>query len=57
MSYDAMTAHTAVVYTQYMRLSLESHESNDERSLGELLYFCDEMADITWIQAIQNHTD
>ena len=54
VSYDAMTAHTAVVFTRYMMLSLESRESNDERSLGELfLYFSDEMSDITWIQAFQ----
>lgn len=37
-----------------MMLSLESRESKDERSLGELfLYFSDEMSDITWIQAFQ----
>ena len=49
-----MTAHTAVVFTRYMVLSLESRESNDNRSLGELfLYFSDEMSDITWIQAFQ----
>ena len=54
MSYDAMTAHIAVVFTRYMMLSLESRESNDNRSLGELfLYFSDEMSDITWIQAFQ----
>ena len=54
MSYDAMTAHKAVVFTRYMMLSLENRESNDERSLGELfLYFSDEMSDITWIQAFQ----
>lgn len=54
MSYDAMTAHTAVVFTRYMMLSLENRESNDHRSLGELfLYFSDEMSDITWIQAFQ----
>lgn len=54
LSYDAMTAHTAIVFTRYMMLSLESRESNDERSLGELfLYFSDEMSDITWIQAFQ----
>jgi len=54
LSYDAMTAHTAVVFTRYMMLSVESRELNDERSLGELfLYFCDEMSDITWIQAFQ----
>ena len=54
LSYDAMTAHTAVVFTRYMMLSLESRESNDNRSLGEIfLYFSDEMSDITWIQAFQ----
>ena len=54
LSYDAMTAHTAVVFTRYMMLSLESRESNDNRSLGELfLYFSDEMSDIIWIQAFQ----
>lgn len=54
LSYDAITAHTAVVFTRYMMLSLESRESNDNRSLGELfLYFSDEMSDITWMQAFQ----
>ena len=54
LSYDAMTAHTAVVFTRYMMLSLESREGSDNRSLGELfLYFSDEMSDITWIQAFR----
>lgn len=54
MSYDAMTTHTAIVFTRYMMLSLEKRESNDTRSMGELfLYFSDEMSDITWIQAFQ----
>ena len=54
MSYDAMTAHTAVVFSRYMMLSIENRESQDERSLGELfLYFSDEISDITWIQAFQ----
>ena len=54
LSYDAMTAHTAVVFTRYMMLSLESREGSDNRSLGELfLYFSDEMSDITWIQALR----
>lgn len=52
LSYDAMTAHTAVVFTRYMMLSLESRETNDNRSLGEIfLYLTDEMSDITWIEA------
>lgn len=54
MSYDAMTAHTAVVFTRYMMLSLENRKSNDNSSIGELfIYFSDEMSDITWIQAFQ----
>lgn len=54
ISYDAMTAHTAIVFARYMMLSLENRESNDTRSMGELfLYFSDEMSDITWIQAFQ----
>ena len=37
-----------------MMLSLGSRESNDIRSLGELfVYISDEMADITWLQALQ----
>lgn len=49
-----MTAHTAVVFTRYIMLSLENRESNDNRSLGELfLYFSDEMSDIAWIQDLQ----
>lgn len=53
-SYDAMTAHTTVVFTRYMMLSLENRESKNERSLGELfLYFSDEMSDITWMQTFQ----
>lgn len=54
LSYDAITAHTAVIFTRYMMLSLESLESNDIRSPGELfVYISDEMADITWLQALQ----
>ena len=54
ISYDAITVHTAIVFTRYMMLSLESRESNDKRSLGELiLCFSDEMSDIKWIQVFQ----
>lgn len=50
LSHDAIIAHTAVVFTRYMMLSLESQESNHNCSLGELfLYFSGEMSDITWI--------
>lgn len=46
--------HTVIVFTRYMMLSLESLESNDERTLGEpFLYFSDEISDVAWIQDFQ----
>lgn len=52
MSYDAMTAHTAVVFTRYMMLSVENRKEADVRTLGETFYFfANELSDITWIQA------
>lgn len=47
-----MTAHTAVVFTRYMMLSVENRKESDIRTLGETFYFfADELSDITWIQA------
>ena len=47
-----MTAHTAVVFTRYMMLSVENRKESDIRTLGETFYFfSDELSDITWIQA------
>lgn len=54
LSYDAMTAHVAVVFTRYMMLAIENRASSDKRTLGRLFYLItDEMADINWIQAFQ----
>ncbi|HCJ57193.1 MAG TPA: transposase, partial [Clostridiaceae bacterium] len=54
LSYDAMTAHAAVVFTRYMMLAVENRQTLDNRTLGEIFYlFTDELADITWIQAFQ----
>lgn len=54
MSHDIMDAHTAIVFARYMILSLEKHESNNNRSLGDVfLYFFDKISDLTWIQAFQ----
>lgn len=53
LSYDAMTAHVAIVFTRYMMLSLERRQNEDPRSLGELFYLtCDELADITFETAL-----
>jgi len=53
ISYDAMTAHVAIVFTRYMMLAVENRQETDKRSLGEIFfYLSDELADITWIQAM-----
>lgn len=53
LSYDAMTAHVAIVFARYMMLSIEHRTMNDQRSLGEIFfYFCDELADITSERAL-----
>lgn len=49
LSYDALTAHTAIVFTRYLLLALEQRQNSDQRTLGELFfYLVDEMADITF---------
>ena len=54
LSYDAMTAHVAIVFTRYMMLAVEQRESVDERSLGELFFLSvEELADITLTTAVE----
>lgn len=49
LSYDALTAQVAIVFTRYMILSVEKRMSEDERTTGELFYImCDELKDITF---------
>ena len=53
LSYDALTAHTAIVFTRYMLLALEQRKNEDQRTLGELFFFLvDEMADITFSHSL-----
>ena len=52
-SYDMMFAHTTIVFMRYIMLSLESRESRDPRTLGNLFYVCcDEIEDIKLASAI-----
>ena len=52
-SYDALTAHVAVVFVRYMFISLEQRKDCDDRSLGELFYnMIDELADITYSESM-----
>lgn len=52
LSYDAMNAHIAIVFTRYMMLAVETRQATDSRTLGEIFYLIsDELTDITWIEA------
>ena len=52
-SYDMMFAHTSIVFARYLLLTLESRESQDPRTLGELFYICcDELDDIQFASAL-----
>lgn len=53
LSYDALTAHVAIVFTRYMLLAAEQRQNEDRRTLGELFfYLVDEMADITFCRSL-----
>lgn len=52
-SYDALTAHTTIVFIRYMMLALSSREEQDPRTMGQLFYVCcDEMEDMRFTQAL-----
>ena len=53
LSYDALTAHVAIVFTRYMLLAMEQRQNEDQRTLGELFFFLvDKMADITFSRSL-----
>ena len=52
-SYDSMVAHTTIVFCRYIMLALESRNSRDPRTLGNLFYICcDELQDISFANAL-----
>lgn len=52
ISYDALTAHVAIVFARYMMIALEQRNNTDERTLGEIFfYFIDELTDITFTES------
>ena len=54
LSYDALTAHVAIVFTRYLMISMEQRRSKDDRTLGEIFYFfTDELEDITFGESFQ----
>ena len=54
LSYDALTAHVAIVFTRYMLLALTGRQNQDLRTMGEIFFFLtDELADITFAYAFR----
>ena len=54
LSYDALTAHVAIVFARYLMLALEQRRSEDDRTLGEIFFFLvNEMEDITFRHSMQ----
>jgi hypothetical protein len=53
LSYDCITAHTAVVMTRYIILAVYKRQNEDPRALGEIFFsMYDEVADIQFSDAI-----
>ena len=54
LSYDALTAHVAIVFTRYLMIAMEQRRNEDNRTLGEIFFFfTDELADITFGESFQ----
>ncbi len=53
-SYDALNAHTAIVFTRYMILSVAQRRNEDDRTICELFFvLMDEMEDISFSISMQ----
>jgi hypothetical protein len=53
ISYDCVTAHTAIVMTRYILLASDKRHNEDSRTIGELFHSCyDEMPDISFNRAL-----
>jgi hypothetical protein len=52
-SYDMMLAHTTIVFMRYAMLALESRNSSDDRTIGDLFYYiCSEAEDIKFATSL-----
>jgi len=51
--YDALIAHTTIVFMRYMFLAYQCRMEMDHRTFGDLFYACcEEVADISFMQAL-----
>ena len=54
LTYDALTAHVAIVFTRYLMIAMEQRRNEDNRTIGEIFYFfTDELKDITFGESFQ----
>ena len=53
LSYDQITAHTAIVMTRYILLAADKRHNEDPRTMTEIFHSCyDEAADISFARAL-----
>ncbi len=51
--FDALIAHTTIVFMRYMFLAYQCRMEKDHRTFGDLFYACcDEVADISFLEAL-----
>ena len=51
--FDALIAHTSIVFMRYMFLAYQCRIETDHRTFGDLFYYCcDEVNDISFIEAL-----
>ncbi|BBO67267.1 hypothetical protein DSCA_11970 [Desulfosarcina alkanivorans] len=51
--FDALIAHTSIVFMRYMFPAYQCRIETDHRTFGDLFYACcDEMADISFVEAL-----
>lgn len=54
LTYDAQTAHIAIVFIRYLMIEMEQRRCTVDRTLGEFFFFfMDELADITFGESFQ----
>jgi len=51
--FDALIAHTSIVFMRYMFLAYQCRIETDHRTFGDLFYYCcDEVSDISFIESL-----
>lgn len=53
-SFDQLSSHTTIVFSRYLVMEYERHQSSDDRTLGGLFFlFSDEVRDLDYQTALQ----